>query len=245
VNSVSFKKRITSGFLVRFHMALILPAVIGSGILASKSLLESGMLSLSLRYPLAILCSYCVFLGLVRVWIWYVSVRNSASFNLGNVNLGGIDLSGGTGGAAPVHFGGGDSGGAGASDTWGDAGYGEAPSMPKLDLGFDLDLGDDGWGIILLLAAVVLGIVLAGGYLVYAAPDILPEAAAQVAFASAITRVKKQDQHHGWMSGVLRSTAIPFFIVMLLAAGLGWKAHNHCPQATKMAHVLNCPEPKP
>lgn len=242
MNSVSFKQSITRGFLVRFHMALILLAVIAAGLLASKGLLESGVLSLRLRYPLAILCSYFVFLGLVRVWIWYVSIRDRSSFDLGDVNVGGIDLSGGTGGGAPVRFGGGDSGGAGASDSWGDGGSVEASSASKLDLGFDFDLGDDGWQIVLLLAAVVLAIVLAGGYLVYAAPEILPEAAAQVAFASAITRVKKQYDHHGWMRGVLRSTAIPFLIVLLLAAGLGWKAHSYCPQATKLKQVLNCPD---
>jgi hypothetical protein len=248
MNSVSFKKRITSGFLVRFHMALILLAVIGAGILSSKGLLESGVHSMAVRYPLAILFSYCVFLALVRIWIWYVSIRNSASFNLGNVNIGSIDLSGGPGGGTGIQFhgfGGGDSGGAGASDSWGTAASVEAPSSSSLDLGIDSDVGDDGWEIVLVLAAVALVMVLAGGYLIYVAPDILPEAAAQVAFASAITRVKKQEQHHGWMTGVLRSTAIPFIIVMLVASGLGWNAQRHCPQATKLKQVLNCPEPNP
>ena len=108
-------------------------------------------------------------------------------------------------------------------------------SLPKIDL----DLGDDGWEILLLLAALVLAIAFAGGYLIYAAPQILPEAAWQAVFASTLTRVSKQD-HHGWMSGVLRSNVLPFTIVLLLAGAFGWAAHKQCPHAAKLVEVFSC-----
>jgi hypothetical protein len=93
-----------------------------------------------------------------------------------------------------------------------------------------------------LLAALVLAIMFAGGYLIYAAPQILPEAAWHAVFASTLTRVAKDD-HHGWMPGVLKSTVLPFTIIMVLAGALGWVAHKHCPQATRLVEVFSCQLP--
>lgn len=200
--------------------------------------------------------SYLVFLGLVRIWIWYVCRRRAAAgagggWDPGNFDFGGSgrSSSAGGGGGGSVRFGGGDSGGGGASSLWqADAVAGPpapiAAPAPAHSGGSgwsipDLDLGDDGWQIVLLLAVLVLAIVLAGGYLIYAAPQILPEAAWQAVLASTLTRVQKDD-HHGWMSGVVKSTVLPFAVVLILAGALGWVAHKHCPQATKLIQVFSC-----
>jgi hypothetical protein len=153
----------------------------------------------------------------VRVWIWYVTIRHFA--------------------LASVRFGGGDSGGAGASDSWGESTSGSS-WIPSVDL--DVDLGDDGWLVLVLLVVLVLVIALSGGYLIWIAPQILPEAAFQAVLASTLARVSKQP-HHDWMPGVLRATAIPFVLILLLSAALGWAAHRHCPQATRLADVFHCP----
>jgi hypothetical protein len=173
-----FKQRILHGYFVRIHMGLILTAVTASGLLASKGMLMAGVLSLRFRYPVAILCSYLVFLGLVRMWIWYVCRRQAAG--VGSLDFANIDLTGGGGssggsggGGGSFRFAGGNSGGGGASGVWeADADAGVTPpvsapassggsgwSLPKIDL----DLGDDGWEILLLLAALVLAMAFAGG----------------------------------------------------------------------------------
>ena len=54
---------------------------------------------------------------------------------------------------------------------------GGGSGFPSLDLGIDLD---DGIWILVALAAVVLVIFGAGGYLIWAAPEILPEIAFNV-----------------------------------------------------------------
>jgi hypothetical protein len=269
------KKRILHDYFLRLHMSLILTAVVASGVLTSKGLLELGVLSLPFRYPIAVIGSYAVFLSLVRIWIWYVARRQKAAGraldvfnndvfnNLGSsrgsgggsgVSFGGSSGGSGGGGGALFRFGGGDSGGAGASGLWeadaqpsvvppvspGASGSSSSsswlPSMPDIDL----DLGDDGWWILLLLGVLVLAIFCCGGYLIWAAPQILPEAACQVVLASTLTRVSK-DHHHGWMGGVFKSTIVPFSIVLLLAFGLGFVAHRHCPQAGKLMEALYCP----
>jgi hypothetical protein len=258
-----FEQHIAHRFFVRFHMSLILTAVIASGVLTSRGLLELGVHSLRLRYPLAVLGSYLVFVLLVRVWIWYVKICCSRlslpSFGgRGGTGGGSIDLSGGDSGPSGssggsngfTGFRGGDSGGGGASSSW-EAGVVPEPVpiassssssssrwFPDLDFGGGGD--GDGWLVLLLLAALVLAIVGAGGYLVWAAPHILPEAATQALLASSLARAAKQQQHT-WIDGILRSTCVPFFVVLVLAGALGWSAHHHCPTALKLVDVFRCP----
>jgi hypothetical protein len=254
-----YEKRITHDHLVRFHMALILAAVTASGVLASKCLLITGVHSLHFRYPVSVVTSYLVFLLLVRVWLWYISLRNAPDFNVSAFDLGdggsgsGGSVSGSTGFSG---FGGGDSGGGGASDSWGGSSTSAmlsqpapvqaAPSVssgsswfPKLN--FDFDVDGDGWWVLALLAALILAIFGAGVYLIYAAPHILPEAAWQVLLAGTLTRVSNQDrEHHNWMAGVVRATWIPFVVVLVLATALGWEAHHVCPSAMRLADVFHC-----
>ncbi|HEV2687300.1 MAG TPA: hypothetical protein VGV35_02065 [Bryobacteraceae bacterium] len=246
-------------------MSLILAAVVASGVLGSKLLLKLGVHSMRLRYPLAILGSYVVFFLLVRVWIWYVSRVHNRSFGFGNtqsrrsgsgMNFGGgggsVDIEGGGGSGSFRGFGGGSSGGGGASDSWGPGA--EADIAPPVQGsggggggshwfsgsgGGDLDLGDD-WAILLLLAVLVLAIVFAGGYLIYAAPNLLPEAAWQAGMAATLARATKDANHRNWLTCVLRGSAIPFTIILILGGALGWEARKHCPQAVKLSQVWYC-----
>jgi hypothetical protein len=237
-----FKERILHTYFVRCDMSLILLVVVASGVGASKLLLECGLHSLQWRYPLAMLVSFIAFLLLVRVWIWYVFCRKT--IDLTSANFDGV--SGGDG-ATPrsFHFGGGDSGGGGATGSWGEdipakpAAGGSSSSGGGGGSGFDLGFGDD-WAIILLLGALVLAIVCAGGYLIYVAPHILPEAAWQATLASGLARVSKPTDRENWLAGVLRASSIPFAAVLVLVVALGWVAHHHCPQAAKLAEALYC-----
>jgi hypothetical protein len=256
-----YERRILHDHFVRFHMSLILTAVIASGILASKGLLEFGVHSLRLRYPLAVLGSYLVFLLLVRLWIWYVSIHRAARLGIGNLDLGGTGGGGssggvfgfggsgdsGGGGGGFAGFGGGDSGGGGASTSWENSvaaasvsqpapGSGSSGWFPKLD--FDFDFDDGGW-VIILLAVLILAILGGAGYLVWVAPHVLPEAAGQALLATTLTRISREE-HHNWMTGVLRSTWIPFTIILILATVLGWEAHRHCPAASRLIDVFHC-----
>ena len=237
-------------------MSVILVAVISSGVLASKCLLALGV-SLRFRYPIAVLASYCVFLVLVRVWIWYVSVRTAGAFQLANLNFGGgngasgpFEIGGGSGGSGSgggfSGFGGGTSGGGGASSSWEGNDAAAIVSQPSSGSSGghwlpDIDLGDDdSWLVVALLIALIACILGGGVYLVYAAPHILPEAAGQVLLAGTLKQASRQ-QHHTWVNGLIRSTWIPFVFVMLMAGALGWQAHRYCPVAPRLIDVFNCP----
>jgi hypothetical protein len=247
----AMKQRILHGYCVRVHMALIVAAVVASGVLSSKLMLVTGVHSLRFRYPVAVALSYGVFLLLVRVWIWYVTLRRpvwaGSSSRTSDLDIG-VWGGGGGGGGGGVRFGGGSSGGAGASDSWAEGDSSMPIPVAQASSGHgsffsNLDLGggdDDGWLVMVLLIALVLAIFGAGGYLVFAAPQILPEAACQAILAPALLRVSKE-HHHGWMSGVFRSTVLPFAIVCVFATALGWVAHRACPTAPRLMDVWNCP----
>src|ERR1035438_3799883 len=159
--------------------------------------------------------------------------RGAISWNALIPLLGGFDRSvgggGGSGGSGSSGgfsgFGGGTSGGGGASSSWEGNDAAALISQPShVSSGGhwlpDIDLGggdDDGWLVVLLLAALVACILGGGVYLVYAAPDILPEAACQVVLASTLTRVSKEE-HHNWMAGVIWSTWIPFLLVLVMGS---------------------------
>lgn len=213
-----FKRRLLRRYFVRFHMALMLLAVIASGVLASRLLLGTGLNQPILRYPLSVLMSYCVFLGLVRIWIWFVITNRSAGVP--------------------------DIAGDGAADFAGDVAVESAfSSRPGFlpNLGIDLDL-DDGWFIVLALVILIGAIFGAGAYLVYMAPELLGEVAFQAALASGLSRAMKRMNDPGWAVGLVRATLLPFGAVLALTIVLALVMRHECPQAKRLREAIHCPE---
>jgi hypothetical protein len=255
-----FRQRIVRQYMVRFHMSLLLAATMASGVLCSKLLLMAGLNSVLFRYPLSVLGAYLVFTGLARLWVAYVLINAVASrghsFFPGqsSASSSGIDVDagflpgGGSSSEPGVSFGGGDSGGAGASGVW-DA-SGPEPSAipassgggfhsPSIDLDFDFD---DGFWILIVLGLLILVLAGVGGYLIWAAPQILPDLALNTLFASSITGAAKRAETRGWMVSVIRATCIPMLLILGLTIALAVTVHHHCPGAEKLSTALTCPD---
>jgi len=252
--AVRLKNRILKQYFVRLHMGLILSGTMASGLLASKILLEAGIHSVLLRYPLAVLVAYGLFLGMTRLWIRYTVVNRPSRYSLGEdavettLDMLGEDSSRSYGDSLrPALFGGGDSGGGGASDRWDvatSARIEPAPSSGGSHFsagGLDIDL-DEGIWILLALAAVILAIFGAGAYLVWAAPEILPEIAVGALLASSLKRSAQHAESRGWLRSVVSCTAIPFGIVFLLVCVLAYAIHHTCPGAPRLLDALRCSE---
>ena len=196
-------------------MGLILAATTGSGLLASKVLLEAGLSSVLLRYPLAVLAAYVSFLGMTWLWIRYTLVGRPSRSSLSEETAEtAFDLSSGS-----------DSG----SATW----------SPSGNFDFHVDF-DDGIWILVALAAVILAIFGAGAYLVWAAPEILPEIAVGALLASSLKRSAQRAESRGWLRSVLSCTAIPFGVVLLFVCVLAYAIHRTCPGAPKLLDALHC-----
>jgi hypothetical protein len=216
-----FRQSLLARYFVRFHMSLILASTVGAGLLASRCLLRWGVDAPMLRYPLNVVISYAVFLILVRLWISYV---NDEATHLDTA----LDVVDETG-LPNMHFSGGG---------------GRASSLPDVGLP-DLDIGDgDGCAVLAVLAILVAVILGAGGYLIYTAPEILTEAAFDAMLASSLVKVTNRLERQGWVVSIVRGTALPFTIVLLVTIGLAYTMHRTCPMASTVREALACPESK-
>lgn len=257
--STEFKRNFLDRFFVRFHMTLLLFGVCASGLLASKLLLEFGLRSMLVRYLVVVCLSYATFFFLMRIWLWYVCASQKEDPPLPDLGVGdaidvgqmSVDLHLDAGGADEVSdaaFGGtgGDFGGGGATDLWGDSstvpGAAHSSVAPRGrgssgGSGGWSDLGDDAI-VLIALALLLLAIFGAGAYLVYAAPEILSEAAFQTLLAAGLIKASRKITAQGWMGSVLRATCIPFLVVLLMTAVFGWVAQKHYPQAARLADIF-------
>jgi hypothetical protein len=231
-----FVTRLATGFLVRFHMSLIFVGTLAAAMLVSRLLLMSGVHGLMLRYALAVVGGYLVFFVLVRGWIFYVTRLGPRDPGLDLPDVSGAFGGGGGGDVPAFHAGGGHFGGGGASGS-----FDEAPVFRGGGSswgGFSLDLDDAIWIVIALLLLVA---VLAGSaiWLVWQAPVILPEAAFEALLAAGLVKAARTSESRGWMRGVLRSTVIPFALLLGTAIFLGWAVHHACPAAIRLADVLH------
>jgi hypothetical protein len=251
---LTFQEKILKRYFVRWHMSAILAATIGSGLLLDKLFLFLGLGGMGFRYALSVLGAYGVFFLLVRMWVWYAAgvavtlslpgfsddSRSSGSSS-SLPDFGGIG--GGSGGGGDVGFSGfqgGDAGGGGASDLFDSpvvsTGGGGGGSGLSLDL--DLDL-DDGFWILIILAILIAIICGAGAYLIWMAPEILPDIALECAVGAGLVRHLKNPEA-GWAGRLLWKTWIPLAIVMVAAFFAGAFIQSNCPGATHARAALHC-----
>ncbi len=248
---VSFQEKLLKRYFVRWHMSLILMATVASGLLVDKALLKLGFDTMSWRYAISVLAAYGFFFLAVRMWVWYaagvavtISLPDLNSNGTGDIGIPNIDIGGGgvEGEAGFTGFAGGDSGGGGASDLFDtpvvSSGGGGGGGGGGSSFDFSLDL-DEGFWILLVLAVVVIVIAMAGGYLIWMAPEILPDVALECAIGAGLVKSLK-DQEAGWAGRLLWNTWIPLVIVMIVAFFAGAFIQGTCPGATSVRAALHC-----
>ena len=227
------ERAIVARYSVRLHLSMILAACFAAGMIVSRLLLGIGIESMLVRYPVALLAAYATFLLGIRLWLVYTgygtgsgapaNARKSSGsgFDLGNLGFPNIGKSGGGTGGSVFRGGGGSFGGGGASAQFADVAAGTDAPAPAAGPasgwsgksgGGGVDLGDDGWVLIALIALVsaVLG---AGAYLIYMAPTIVSDAAFAAILSGGLVHSTRKIGSAGWVGSVVRDTWIPFSIV--------------------------------
>jgi hypothetical protein len=241
----------------RAQMTLILLATGCAGLLVSFALLHAGLTRMWLRYPVAILCAYAVFLLLLRLWLAAQSRRKSTSdFNvdltgldpLGGVGQGGTSSDFGFGGAGD--FAGGGSGGSvdggtegasflssggGSVGGGGTTGGGSGGGGGLLDgVNLSLDLDDEGCAVLLALVALALAILaglVVSFYVVWAAPALLAEILVDgLLVAGLYKRVKNAERRH-WLRAAVRRTALPVVLTAASFTAAGYAMQRAVPEA--------------
>ena len=86
------------------------------------------------------------------------------------------------------------------------------------------------------MVAVICG---AGGYLIWMAPEILPEVALECAVGAGLVRQLKEPAA-GWAGRLLWKTWIPLALVLAAAYFAGMFIQSTCPGAIHARGALNC-----
>ncbi|HEX8072151.1 MAG TPA: hypothetical protein VF546_19550 [Pyrinomonadaceae bacterium] len=257
----AIKRRLQRDGLPRVQMTFILMLTGACGFLCSFALLHFGLTRMWVRYPLAVLFAYGVFLLLLRLWLAYQCGRLEGAgdgFRLRDLSLPNFSFRGG--GGRGFGFGrGGDFGGGGAGGDWAAENVAVASVQQPtggggLGLGnlgggggggggggFSLDLDlDDGWWIVAVVLVVVaaLALVIISGYIIYAAPAMLAEVLVDGALALGLyRRLPQEAAPRHWLRAVLGRTWWLVLIFMLLLGGAGYACQRAFPEARSIGGV--------
>nr|WP_312250056.1 hypothetical protein [Stenotrophomonas geniculata] len=221
----------------RLQMALIVALTGAAGFLASHLLRLAGIDAMLLRYPMAVLLAYGVFLLLMWIWIrWrWDNVLDGRSPDVGS----GSPSPRGSTVESPWGGVGGRSGGGGASASWNEsaqAGGGDAGELPLTGL------AEDEAGLPLLailgIVALVASVLLASVWVVWSAPVLMAELLVDAAIASGLY-LRMQGMHEqGWWRVCVTHTIWPLLGLLLFFVVLGWLAQEVAPDATHLLQVI-------
>ena len=227
----------------RLQMGFLVGLTGGFGLLASFALLNAGMQSMALRYPLALGLAYLFFLFLL--WLW---LRSTASDYAGELpNLGeGMPSGGGVSGdarpPAPMSSGGGGQyGGGGANGSFDHA------AGVSLDEPFAAEpvgkvaasIADaDEYTVPFLVILLALCLALASFYVVYLAPSLFAEILFDGALSYSLYRHLRGVGSSHWMGTALRRTVLPFGITAIFLCLAGMAMATYATGARTVAEVM-------
>jgi len=250
------RRRLLRGGWPRLFISFLLMLTGASGFLTSYALLHLGLTNMAVRYPLAVLAAYCVFLLLLRLWL---ALRGrptdifDGDFNLTGIDLNPINNSGlNLSDAAKIGGGGGDFGGAGAGGGWvadaasnATSSVGNSASLAgstvggstsgggwNLDLDFDFDA--DGCALLIIPVIAIVGLAIAMFYVVYAAPVLLAEILVDgLLLAGLYKRLKGVEPRH-WLRSAVRRTLLPALLTTALFIAAGYLMQSAIPEARSL-----------
>jgi hypothetical protein len=221
----------------RLQMALIISLTGEFGFILSYFLLQVGFYSLWLRYAIAVLCAYAVFLGLLWCWLRF----------RGKEILDGVDFpipDPPTGGGGPHEIyegfkgGGGQFGGGGATGSLDESVSEPVDVVPdSLPGSACLDFDLEELGVILVILIALLGALFASFWIVYAAPVFLAELLFDVALAAGLYKHIKNIETSHWLATAMKKTILPIIVIGILFVAAGALIQNQFPEAHSIGDV--------
>lgn len=247
--------QLRSNSFPRLQMLLLVSLTGGFGLLASFCMLQLGLDTMAVRYPLALGAAYLFFLLLI--WLW---LRTGASDQLDIPNIPGLapsrasssgpgDLACGGSGDF-TSGGGGDFGGGGASASFESptAGLGSAFEAPAKAVGEAVGAVGDADELAVPLIAVVFAVALAVAlmaglalmvfYVVYIAPVLFAEVLVDGALSYALFRHLRAEDRPFWLASAMRRTLVPFAVTAVFLAAVGAAMAFYAPGAKSLGQVM-------
>jgi hypothetical protein len=186
----------------------------GTGIAVSFGLLQAGMDAMWLRYPLAVLAAYGVFLALVRIWVGIERWR----LNPDTIEADFHSDAEGAGRTVVQDF--------GASRSWLD--WLDAPSI-------DLD---DGGCLVAAVIGAIGGIAAIAISVVIGAPALAAEVFLDAFLVGALYRRLKIASHDHWLGTAIARTWRHALLAAALLALTGWLASELAPDANSLGEAI-------
>jgi len=218
----------------RIQMVLLVALTGGFGLLASFTMLQFGVDSMALRYPLALAFAYVFFLFLI--WLW---LRAKAEDYLNVPDITGLI----PGPGKPSCLSDLKSRGGGASGTFDGSAkpLEEAGSSPLGVVGETVGSAADAgeFAIPLVAIALSIGIAVASLYVVYIAPVLFAEVLVDGALSYVLFRhLRGQDPQH-WLASAFRRTLLPFTATAVFLVAVGATMAAYAPGAKSVGQVIN------
>ena len=233
------KDRLVRDSFPRIQMALLVALTGGFGLLASFTMLQFGVDSMALRYPLALAFAYLFFLFLI--WLW---LRTNAEDYLEVPDITDLIARPGSSSGLPdfKSGGGGDFGGGGASGAFDGSAVPveEATSSPLSAVAENVGSAADADELAIPLVAIALaiGIAVASLYVVYIAPILFAEVLVDGALSYVLFRhLRGQDPQH-WLSSAFRRTVLPFTATAVFLVAVGAAMATYAPGARSVGQVM-------
>jgi hypothetical protein len=252
-----YKKQLERDSFPRLQMSLIVATTGGAGLLASFLLLQLGMTSMAVRYPVSLAVAYLAFLFLLWVWLRHKADAFKDMFKgsdtvaevaidiapdmLSNIRI--------TPSAVRFASGqGGNFGGSGASSLY------EAPvgqTFAELDGSSASSVGDtlgdalgsvgdaDELAIPILVVVFVAGLALASLSIIYSAPALLAELLVDYALTYALYRHLNKVETQYWLRTALTRTVIPFALTAVFLTMVGTALAHYAPGTRSIGEAIH------
>lgn len=222
----------------RFQMGLMVALTGAFGLLSSYLLLQVGVDSMTVRYPLALAVAYLFFLLLL--WLW---LRTKAEDYLEAIDV--ITPTSSPDGVchAPsmTSGNGGDFAGGGSSGTFEGAGSPVTDDLPNVS-GVGDAIGSaaeaDEFAVPLIAIVLALGLALASLYVVWLAPTLLAELMLDGALSYALYRHFRGVERRHWVETAVRRTVGPLGLTMVFVSLLGAAMSAYAPGAHSLGEVI-------
>lgn len=231
------KRRLLETSTPRIQVALILSLTGLAGFLTSFSLLHLGVPWMWLRYPIAIMIAYCVFLLLLALWLWWQQSGHDVGFDSSLLEF--VPSEPFNHGESLQSGGAGDFGGGGAGGSWGEGASSSTTaatdSRASSGIGFDLDL-EEGWFIVIAIIALIGGLI-ASLYVIYIAPVLLAEILVDGALVAGLYKRVKHIESRHWLRAAVRQTLLPAMLAAVFFTIAGYALQKAVPEAHSLGEV--------
>lgn len=241
------RERLLAQSLPRLQMSGLLALTGAAGFLTSFSLLELGVDSMAVRYPVAVLAAYAVFLLLLRVWLAMQRDGSWDVVDLGDVAEAVVEGAGEAAeGLGGLSGGGGSFGGGGTSSSF-EVSRISVPRVaaPKSGGGggksFDFSLDLDEGGIVVLIAVLILAVAALGTalWVVWSAPVLLAEVLVDgLVMTGLYRRLRRGPEPTSWLVGAVRRTWLPALAAAALFCFSGWLLQKAVPEARSIGPAV-------